>query len=750
MLKIQQFFFLILLFFALPFCRNSQSRFSPGIYPQVVEKQDQSIPESFETSLYYQEKQEALVQSQCHGHLVLYMGRWITITRTLFSSVSTPLFYEGAEKLQGSVSSADFVLDNLAIVIDGKLYLYSLTNEKWTAAQGVKSTVTTVSTLQCCFSKAKACMEKSSSVCLYNRGSVLEDQQVYLSKDGGKVFTNLPMAPKSTEFVGGVFIMPAVSSFVTMKIHEHSKFSLDYTFQGDIEETDQEDMPDPLSSTNVIQPAGLRGELIIWSPHLLVYSSFHGRDHCGLHLIGDEEADFPPPESTIVQVATDNSERIAILTSNGVLYYGRTWQSTRLVRVSSLIDNPKKNLMLFTARGRLMLIQVWKDQSNTIRFDTRLIEVLLEHTMPPVFDCTLEEFNLAPHYDKYLYFHMDMGDTVTVPINILPLPSCQFVPMEYDVTQVEYLKEDGTLKASPYENSLATVTVDLKYRGVACRHLRALKSHIIMGCPPKKHLQISTKGNACSKGIITQDQLMNNFSYVIPKAAYDPLLQFRPGSANSNLHVPYSFTEYLCPQLAYTDTPWIPTLEVWNNNEFKELGQTDFVLYEVNGMHNYRYLQSAKDAKCVSQPQNWTTMMRQQLNGLKPNTAWNRGNYMSCKDKNGPPLTDPEAEYQVLNPASNNRILFPNYNGIYTFKAIVVDPRYSYCNLSTTFTVYVHGGVSTKPLSSLVSRIVILFTFAAVLLIDFFLRQHSQEGSYEHNFITQLYANVCQKIKMLK
>lgn len=100
--------------------------------------------------------------------------------------------------------------------------------------------VSTVSALQCCFSKDKACMvnstakyflsskmcvtvvcstvvsdccewlcdvlclgffcqqDVSSCVLLYNLGSALDDQQVYMSSNGGNSFFNLPMAPKAT------------------------------------------------------------------------------------------------------------------------------------------------------------------------------------------------------------------------------------------------------------------------------------------------------------------------------------------------------------------------------------------------------------------------------------------------------------------------------------------------------------------------------------------------------------------------
>ena len=61
-----------------------------------------------------------------------------------------------------------------------------------------------------------------------------------------------------------------------------------------------------------------------------------------------------------------------------------------------------------------------------------------------------------------------------------------------------------------------------------------------------------------------------------------------------------------------------------------EIVKADFVMFEVHGMHNYRYLQTAK--KCVSQPQDWNSMLANQINP-DPNTAWTRHVIQNCEKK---------------------------------------------------------------------------------------------------------------------
>ncbi|KAJ7999926.1 hypothetical protein DPEC_G00199470 [Dallia pectoralis] len=650
-----------------------------------------------------------------------------------------------------------FHFQGLTIIISTCISkLFSNCGHHQSLVSGVKSTVTTVSTLQCCFSKDKACMEVSSLVLLYNLGSTLEEQQIYLSTNGGSFFTNLLMAPNRTEFIGGVFNMPTMSSIVAMVFNNQSKFYFRFISPSNLLQTDEHRMPDPVSSINATQPAGFRGHLITWSPHMLRYSPNHGVLITPVYVIGEDNTYLPPPNVTILQVATDDNGVIAVLTSDGVLYYGRAGLEANAVKFASVIDTSRENLMLITDYGDLMLIQVRQDLLfGGIDFDKRAIIVQQEltRTTPPVQSCPVEQFHST--FDDKL-FYMGLGDRIYLSVVYIPSPLCTFFPLvtvtnskllsfkekcvevgittegikkyrlDIEVSHLSVLEaEDETLKPSEPKSSLSTITVDLMGRDVACKDLNPLKAHIVIGCPPKKYVRLVRNITTCNQGILTQEQLQDNFSYGIPKAVYDPLLLFRPGSASSDLHISYSFTDYFCPLLVYHDAPWIPTLELWNNDKFVAQVSADFVMFEVNGMLNYKYLQSAKEAQCVSQPQNWTTLLRQQPNGPNPNTAWTKNNYRSCKDKHGPPLTDPGAQYQVLNMGTGNRIVFPNFNGMYIFKAVVVDPGYSYCMLSTTFSVYVYGAFPPNTLPSGVPLMIFLAIFVVLLLNGFILNQRN-------------------------
>lgn len=91
----------------------------------------------------------------------------------------------------------------------------------------------------------------------------------------------------------------------------------------------------------------------------------------------------------------------------------------------------------------------------------------------------------------------------------------------------------------------------------------------------------------------------------------------------------------------------------------------------------------------ASQPQNWTTLLKEQ-ESPDPHSAWTKRNYMSCENWNGPELKWPSVKYPVLD-GDKSHIIFPPYNGLSIFKAIVVDTFYSYCDLSITLSGYVYG-----------------------------------------------------------
>ncbi|KAM6977731.1 cation channel sperm-associated auxiliary subunit delta-like [Aplochiton taeniatus] len=700
-------------------------------------------------TLQHEENKPIVIRSDCDLSVALYMGKWILLSFSFFKSSATPLSYWGADKLTGSVSSAAFVLDNLAIVIDGRLYIYSWIYTTWTAAYGVNSTVTTVSSVQCCFSKDKSCMDVSSVVLLYNMGSRLQDHQLYDSLNGGYNFSNLALDTEPDLFIIGLFNMPTVSSIVAMVMDDQNRFTFRYLTVFQEMYVEFHPMEDPLSSLHSVQPPG-----VILMP---VY-------------FGENEETLPPPNISILQVAADGNGVIVVLTSDGKLYYGRFGLEAYTVRLPTVLDLSKDNLMLINDYGDLVFIHAIEDfifGGVTFHPDLIILQQELTNTIPPLNHCPVEQFHSLFEGDL---FYIDMDSNVHLSIGYTPSHLCQFFPLvtltnslllscivkvvengittegtkkyrlEIELDQEPYMIfKDGTIHSSPLKGSLSTLSVDLMGRTATCKDFNPVTAHIIIGCPPGKHIRINSHVNACTKGVFSHEQLQDNFSYVIPKTVYDPKGLFQPGSASKDLHLQYSVMDYFCPLLVYSDVPWIPFLELWDGDVFVEVVRADFVMQEMNGMFNYNYLQTAKDAKCVSQPQSWTSQLADQQYP-NPNTAWTRyvlnnvvfydicfllsliQNYRSCWEKSNYSLNNPLQELQVLNMHRGNKMVFPNYNGMFIFKAIVVDPSYSYCELSTTFSVFVYGAFPPRPLPPGVTLGVFLAVFLVVLVLGFFFR----------------------------
>ncbi|GCB72375.1 hypothetical protein scyTo_0006272 [Scyliorhinus torazame] len=226
---------------------------------------------------------------------------------------------------------------------------------------------------------------------------------------------------------------------------------------------------------------------------------------------------------------------------------------------------------------------------------------------------------------------------------------------------------------------------------------------------------------ACSKGILDPSVLQNNFKYTIKKNFYDPLKLFRPNSASEDLIVTYDYASLGCPLVAHYAALWLPELQVWYNNSYYEAIKVNFVMFEVNGIYDYSYELHLSDIDCVSEAQNWTSMLNKQAHP-DPHTAWNFKNYRSCR-KAGPPPTAPKtSEYQIMGGWYRNRILFPKRNGFYIFKAIVINSTYSFCELSTTFGVFIYGAYPEIIYSSELLLGAFILVFIALIFIGFALR----------------------------
>ncbi|XP_071779747.2 cation channel sperm-associated auxiliary subunit delta-like [Centroberyx gerrardi] len=669
-------------------------------------------------------KMERLERLLCPRKVVL-------LTLSFFEDLAYPIFYLGADELTGSVSSAAFVSDSLAFVIDGKLYTLSLAGNAWTAAKGVTAPVSTVSTLPCCFSLDKICKDVSSLVLVYNEGSPLKEHQVYLSHDGGLNFSKLHMVPKPNELIMGVFNMPTMSTLVAMIRNETNMFYFRYlsvTYEVHIA---KHQLADPPSSVRVVQPAGMRGRLIVWSPNMLLYSQYHGVVLEPVYLRGDPKHTIPPHNATILQVATDEKGDIAVLTSDGAVYYGRLGLEVQAVRLSTTVDVSQENLMLFE-HGKLTLVRARK-HTVSIAYDFHKTAINIQQELsrisPPVQPCPVEQFYSSTDGEL---FYMDVGGSLHLSMVYNPAQHCTFFPLvtvtdstllsaettvvEDDIAPTGHkkyrleievkLSEEEVMRRGTQKPVLPTVGAVLM-GDLGCEDLNPPKAHVFIGCHPGKHMRVSKH-----------------------RSLEDPAdLKFY--STFDDLHFNYSNIDNLFPLVAYTSMPWIPLLELWDGDTFVERVKADFVMFEIQGKQDYQYLQTAEQAKCISQPQNWISQLAQQLHP-DPHTAWSIYNYRSCRDSVGPPLSYPSVPYQVLNLKRSNKIIFPYRNGMYIFKAIVVDPSYSLCELTTTFSVFVSGALPERPLPQGILIGTLLAVFTLLLLLSFCCQQMMYVNKASH------------------
>lgn len=139
-------------------------------------------------------------------------------------------------------------------------------------------------------------------------------------------------------------------------------------------------------------------------------------------------------------------------------------------------------------------------------------------------------------------------------------------------------------------------------------------------------------------------------------------------------------------RLFYSKTRFRPELELFDGDDYVMDVDADFALYVTKAdgekADNVRYCMKARDVGCQRKPQSWED--------FENATDWNKSSYASCFD-GSPEEYEEKLPYPILNSTGQNCIIFVPWNQVYKVRAVVLDPEFSYCHLSTEFTVEVWG-----------------------------------------------------------
>ncbi|XP_031202689.1 cation channel sperm-associated protein subunit delta isoform X3 [Mastomys coucha] len=646
--------------------------------------------------LFYAFPNTFVLKNLCRTKVAVYLGKNVFLTINNFESSILPLTVPKSMAVGvPSVTSAHFVSGSLILfVISGKAYSYNFDENIWRKLEGISDPVSHISGDTCCF---------KGSFCLSHLKGTL----------------------------GGIFHLHSMSQVGILMV-DNNLGTFHYT-----EYPLNHSMGIPFSYKNpleVIMIPHQRGFLILWNQTSILVSSNSGQIVKPVRLINKQnvtDLDVTSANITIHSVAS-NTYELAFLVAEDHLYYGsQNYMGTSIIK---LLDQPlwSKDTSIYFENVGMLEVLTPVDDPNFAAFDFNKCMVNVQAAL---MDKSLElepcnvELLESTMIDKM--FTIDMNSKLKLSALMVPRMGKNPTPLvmvsnphalgfkanlnqfghtfdgnskyKLDIElqqQHHWGNSEFNFTASIKRHAISSITVDIADKTLSCVDLKPLSTLISVGCDLTKKIVVQNKISACSMGILSPVELQKNYTYTIEREAYDPINH--NGEAQDDLIVFYEYKDLGCPRLVYYDKPWKPVVELWKNGILEEIMNAEYVILEMNGLVTYSYSLTAATANCRSQPQNWSNFEADIEN--EDQFLWNRENYVSChEDSKDNPLLWPNVEYQVLGGRTNNRVIFGQRNGIYTFHLSVVDPYYSYCNLNTIFSVYVHGALPVAKFQPLVS-----------------------------------------------
>uniref|UniRef100_A0A7N9CSW0 Cation channel sperm-associated auxiliary subunit delta n=1 Tax=Macaca fascicularis TaxID=9541 RepID=A0A7N9CSW0_MACFA len=669
--------------------------------------------------LYFRSTTTRLIKHPCKKNIALYLGKQVFFTTDNFETSLLPFTIPTSMQVGvPEVTSAHFTGSLLLLVVNHKVYTYDYESNSWNLSLGIKHPVTHVSGDNCCYTGSLFCVDVSNLVFAYFRGDQISQTYIYYSNTGGFSFWKYHY-DRQAEIVGslgGIFHLFSLSQ-VGMLVVDQGKGMFKYS-----------DHPlnrslglsfDYNGTLDIVIAPGQKGILLLWFEKSLLFSRNAGQLVDTVRVKKGEQTLFTSifeAQITIHNIAVNENE-LAVITREDNLYYGNLGiVPSSIIKIEFLKGEFTYRMYTIDMHSQLELTALLIPQPGTSLIP--LVMVSNPHSLG--FQATFYESGYTS--DGNTKYKLDI----------------------YLKQQQHWGRTDFNFTSSLKRATMSTLTVDIANKEISCVDIKPLSTLISVGCDLDKKIVIQNTVSACSKGVLDALALQDNYSFIIEKEFYDPGFQGRQSS--KDLHVFYSYQQLGCPLLVYYDTPWKPVVELWKKDRFQEVVDAEYVLLEVNGQFSYSYSLTAKSAMCTSQPQNWTTMIKESGGPF----FWNRENYVSCHDPNNDaPLRWPDVQYQILGGRTANQIVFSHNNGFYVFYISIVDPYYSYCQLETVFSIYVYGAFPVQLVSAGVVMVLLISSILGSVWLAYMIPRllRTARGRRMTSFVAQLYGRckmVCQ------
>ena len=388
----------------------------------------------------------------------------------------------------------------------------------------------------------------------------------------------------------------------------------------------------------------------------------------------------PADDSHVTDISFSSSGELVVTRSNGVLEYGRL--DLNLV-VNLQAKASSRSVCRFDSLGRLEIIEFPSFLTTGQRsFPKYLIslksekQVAIENLKGQLnVQCPIRQFDTKLPAGRSAY--LDLNTELVIETTTLSSNGVYPLTQTSDEVEMEIFRNVvSTVELDPESNFFySTKRVD---QNISLEGLKRGASHMI--------LTVSGSTIACQDSVKILRLLVG-----CPK--------------NRRLRIKGS--DYI--RLFYAKTRFRPELELLDGDTHVMDVDADFALYVTRGDEHdetVRYCMTAQDVGCLRKPQTWQD--------FDVETDWNKSSYQSCFE--GPPEAyDEKTPYPILNSTGQNCVIFVPRNQVYQVRAVVLDPEFSYCHLSTEFTVEVWGQPPPWWVTLIIMGLVIVVCFFGVL-----------------------------------
>ncbi|XP_048968357.1 cation channel sperm-associated auxiliary subunit epsilon isoform X1 [Canis lupus dingo] len=240
---------------------------------------------------------------------------------------------------------------------------------------------------------------------------------------------------------------------------------------------------------------------------------------------------------------------------------------------------------------------------------------------------------------------------------------------------INYEAVDDYFKLQHQNTGLVLVQVRPNEYARACPIAQKV-FQIAVGCDSNKFITV--------KGFNKKDCLQHDFFYVIEKS-------YLRNQTSKNLRVKYNWKKYGCPLRLDFGEKFHPLLQLYDNNGYVEDVEVNFIVWEIHGRNDYSFNNTMKKSGCLNEAQTWKSMT--ELNKHLPlEEAWGPENYKHCFSYAIGKPGDLNQPYEIINKSNYNHLVWPeDHSGMYVFRVKILDPNYSFCNLTTVFAIETFG-----------------------------------------------------------